>query len=174
MVGHGPYTLMPRAPGRYRASAMLARRAILGLYAKKTLPDLQGNAKLAGPAAESSASSVHITYGKLARRSRHRGCSPCHGRQRPAGARCHPTRRVKRPRRVSVIHSACGRGKHASTADGAAIGRRADRTGRVQGTGLPRRSGALNSEQRGVAATRWPGARRRGKRGVSTVRSTAA
>ena len=30
---------------------MLARRAILGLYAKKTLPDLQGNAKLAGPAA---------------------------------------------------------------------------------------------------------------------------
>jgi len=30
-----------------------------------------------------------------------------------------------------------------------AAGRRADRIGRVHGTGLPRRSGALDSEQRG-------------------------
>src|SRR5579863_2119052 len=53
-----------------------ATPAILGLYANKTFPDLRGNVRGWAPAAESTTPSVPFTYGKLAQRSRHHGCSP--------------------------------------------------------------------------------------------------
>src|SRR5689334_18325100 len=84
-------------------------------FTKKTTPGPAGKRQLGAWAAESSAPSVHITYGKLAPRSRHRGCSPRPGRQRPGLGQMSSDKACKASKTCKRYTQCLQEDKHAST-----------------------------------------------------------